>query len=106
MNGSKDVVELIARTPNALGYSGLGYATKAVKIVKVAKKQGEPAIAPSIETTLNKTYPIARPLFMYTPPQPPEHVTKYIAWVASDAGQEIVKESGYVPLPKPQTASR
>jgi len=106
MNGSKDVVELIARTPNALGYSGLGYATKAVKIVKVAKKAGEPAIQPSIETTLNKTYPIARPMFMYTPGQPPSHVDKYIHWVLTDAGQEIVKESGYVPLPKAQTAAR
>jgi phosphate transport system substrate-binding protein len=106
MNGSKDVVELIARTPNAIGYSGLGYATKAVKIVKVAKKAGEPAIQPSIETTLNKTYPIARPMFMYTPGQPPAHVDKYIHWVLTDAGQEIVKESGYVPLPKPQTAAR
>jgi len=105
MNGSKDVVELIARTPNAIGYSGLGYATKAVKIVKVAKKAGEPAIQPSIETTLNKTYPIARPMFMYTPGTPPPHVEKYIQWVHSAPGQEIVKGSGYVPLPKDQTAS-
>jgi phosphate transport system substrate-binding protein len=52
LNGSKDVVETIAKTPNAIGYSGLGYATPAVKIVKVAKKKGEPAIQPSIETTL------------------------------------------------------
>src|SRR6185295_7008116 len=64
MNGSKDVVELVARTPTAIGYSGLGYATPAVKILKVSKKKGEPAVAPSIASTLDKTYPIARPLFM------------------------------------------
>jgi phosphate transport system substrate-binding protein len=106
MNGSKDVVELIARTPTAIGYSGLGYATKAVKILKVSKKAGEPSVFPSIETTLNKTYPIARPLFMYTGGQPAPHLDKYIRWVMSDAGQTIVKDSGYVPLPKAQTASR
>lgn len=100
LNGSKDVVEMIARTPNAIGYSGLGYATPEVKIVKVAKKKGEPAIQPSIETTLNKTYPIARPMFMYTPGNPPPHIQKYLDWVMSDAGQNIVKETGYVPLPK------
>jgi phosphate transport system substrate-binding protein len=106
MNGSKDVVELVARTPTAIGYSGLGYATKQVKIVKVAKKAGEPGIMPSIETTLNKTYPIARPLFMYTGGQPASHIDKYLQWVMSEPGQKIVEESGYIPLPKAQTASR
>jgi phosphate transport system substrate-binding protein len=100
LNGSKDVVETIAKTPNAIGYSGMGYATPDVKIVKVAKKKGDPSVAPSIETTLNKTYPIARPMFMYTPGTPPPHIQKYLDWVMSDAGQKIVKDTGYVPLPK------
>jgi phosphate transport system substrate-binding protein len=100
LNGSKDVVETIAKTPNAIGYSGLGYATPDVKIVRVAKKKGEPAIQPSIETTLNKTYPIARPMFMYTPGTPPPHIQKYLDWVMSEPGQKIVKDTGYVPLPK------
>ena len=100
MNGSKDVVELVGKTPNAIGYSGLGYATPAVKVVKVAKKKGEPAIAPSIATVLDKTYPIARPMFMYTPGEPPPHVKKYLDWILADAGQKIVETTGYVPLPK------
>ena len=100
MHGSKDVVELIANTPCAIGYSGMGYATPAVKILKVAAKQGQPAIQPSIETTLNKTYPIARPMFMYTPGSPPPHVQKYLDWILSDPGQKLVETSGYVPLPK------
>ena len=69
-------------------------------VVKVAKKKGEPAIQPTIETTLNKTYPIARPMFMYTPGTPPAHIQKYLDWVMSDAGQKIVKDTGYIPLPK------
>src|ERR1019366_3477387 len=31
MEGAKEVVELVASTPAAIGYSGLGYATPAVK---------------------------------------------------------------------------
>jgi phosphate transport system substrate-binding protein len=100
MSGSKDVVELVANTPSAIGYSGLGYKTDKVKIVKVAKKTGDPAIAPSIETTLNGTYPIARPMFMYTPPGASEDVKKYLHWVRTAAGQKIVVDSGYVPLPE------
>jgi phosphate transport system substrate-binding protein len=100
MNGSKDVVELVSRTPGAIGFSGMGYATKAVKTLKVAKKKGGPYVAPSISTTLDKTYPIARPMFMYTPGQPPAHAQKYIDWILAPAGQKIVEETGYVPLPK------
>jgi phosphate transport system substrate-binding protein len=100
MNGSKDVVELVGKTPGAIGYSGLGYATSAVKIVKVAKKKGDTAVLPSNATVLDKTYPIARPLFMYTPGEPSENAKKYLAWIVSDAGQKVVEASGYVPLPK------
>jgi phosphate transport system substrate-binding protein len=100
MNGSKDVVELVGKTPGAIGYSGLGYATSAVKIVKVAKKKGEPSILPANATVLDKTYPIARPLFMYTPGEPTDNAKKYLAWIVSDAGQKVVDKSGYVPLPK------
>ena len=100
MNGSKDVVDLISKTPNAIGYSGMGYATADVKQLKVSKKKGEPGIAPSIATTLDKSYPIARPMFLYTAGEPQEHVKKYIDWIMSDAGQKIVETTGYVPLPK------
>jgi phosphate transport system substrate-binding protein len=100
MNGSKDVVDLVSKTPGAIGYSGLGYATPAVKIVKVTKKKGEPGVLPSIPTVLDKSYPISRPMFMYTPGDPPEHVKKYLDWIHGEAGQKVVEHTGYVPLPK------
>jgi len=100
MNGSKDVVDLIAKTPNAIGYSGMGYATPAVKQIKVSKKKGEPGVAPSIATTLDKTYPIARPMYMYTAGDPAPHIKKYLDWIMASPGQKIVEETGYVPLPK------
>jgi len=100
MNGSKDVVELVSRTPNAIGYSGMGYATPAVKMLKIARQKGDPYVAPSIATTHDKTYPISRPMFFYTAGDPAPHLQKYIDWVLSDAGQKLVETSGYVPLPK------
>jgi phosphate transport system substrate-binding protein len=100
MNGSKDVVEQVAKTPGAIGYSGLGYATPEVKILKVSKKKGEPGVLPSIPTVHDKSYPISRPLFMYTPGTPTPAVKRYLDWAMSDAGQKIVEHTGYVPLPK------
>ncbi len=98
MNGSKDVVDLIANTPNAIGYSGMGYATPAVKHLKVCTKKGEPAVEPTIATTLDKSYPIARPMFMYTAGEPSPPIRKYLDWIISEAGQKIVAETGYIPL--------
>lgn len=98
-NGSADVVNLVGTTPNSIGYSGMGYHTHAVKALKVSKSGG-PAVLPSIETTLDKSYPIARPLFLYTAGEPAAHVKKYIDWMLSEPGQHVLKDNGYVPLPK------
>lgn len=102
LHGSKDVVELVEKTPCAIGYSGMGYATDHVKMLKIAKKRGDTAYAPNLENALNKTYPIARPLYMYSLGEPTGEARAYLEWVFSDAGQKIVEESGYVPLPADQ----
>jgi len=99
MHGSKDVVELVSKTPGAIGYSGMGYATPEVKMLRVARKAGDTAWAPTVENTLNQSYPIARPLLMYTLGEPAGEVKAYLDWVHSPAGQAIVRATGYVPLP-------
>ena len=77
MNGSKEVVELVAGTIGAIGYSGMGYNEPGkVKMLKVSMKKGEPAIEPSVANTLNKSYPIARSLQVYTLGEPAGEVAK------------------------------
>ena len=100
MNGSKEVVDLVGTTPTAIGFSGIGYKTDKVKVVRVSKKTGEPSVAPSIKTTLDKTYPIARPMFMYVSPNAKPEAEEYITWLLTAPGQKIVIETGYVPLPE------
>jgi phosphate transport system substrate-binding protein len=105
MNGSKEVVELVGSTPTAIGYSGMGYATKAVKMLKVKKTAGDPGVEPNVANTLAKTYPIARSLLVYTLGEPQGDLKKYIDWILSDAGQKVVEATGYVGVPKqPQAA--
>jgi phosphate transport system substrate-binding protein len=99
LHGSKDVVELVHSTPCAIGYSGMGYATSGVKMLRVARKTGDPAYPPTVATALDHTYPIARPLFMYTLGPPIGAVKRFLDWIHSAAGQHMVEESGYVPLP-------
>ena len=95
---------LISNTPCAIGYSGMGYRTDAVKVLSVAKKQGEPGVEPSVTTAQDGSYPISRPLYFYTLGEPTGAVADFIRWVMSDAGQKVVEDKGYVPLPKPSAA--
>ncbi len=98
LNGSKEVVELVSSTPTAIGYSGMGYATDHVKMLRLASEPGGTAYEPSVENTNNRSYPLARSLHLYTLGEPEGAVKAYIEWILSPAGQKIVADSGYVPL--------
>ena len=102
-SGSKDVVALVGRTPCAIGYSGMAYLTPEVKALKVSKKKGEPGVAPSNETAMNKTYPLARALYFYSPGELKPQVKAFIDWVLSAEGQKIVKDVGFVPIGGPSS---
>ena len=98
MAGSSEVVNLVEMTACAIGYSGLAYATEEVKVPCLMMEDGGNCIAPSTTSAVDGTYPIARPLFMYTNGQP-EGVTKdYIDWILSDEGQCIILNKGYAPV--------
>ncbi|NLX53712.1 MAG: phosphate ABC transporter substrate-binding protein [Planctomycetaceae bacterium] len=97
-NGSKDAVALVSRTPCAIGYSGMGYATPGVKMVPVARQVGQPWIEPSVENAKSGAYPITRPLLIYTVGDPVGAVGAYMQWIMAEDGQEIVRQLGYVPV--------
>lgn len=97
MHGSKDVVDLVENTPCAIGYSGLAYATPHIKMLGISQETAE-AVRPSVETAIDRSYPIARPLFMYTLGEPAGVVKEYMDWVLSDEGQCIIFDKGYAPF--------
>ncbi|HYQ72526.1 MAG TPA: phosphate ABC transporter substrate-binding protein [Gammaproteobacteria bacterium] len=98
MHGSKDVVDLVENTPCAIGYSGLAYATEHVKKVCVATENEDTCVVPSVKTASDRSYPIARPLFMYTNGEPQGAIKGYMDWILSDAGQCILLNKGYAPV--------
>jgi len=97
MHGSKDVVDLVEKTPCAIGYSGLAYATDHLKMVCISKGD-EACVNPSVATASDRSYPVARPLFMYTDGEPKGAIKEYMDWIKSDAGQCILKKKGYAPI--------
>ena len=97
MHGSKDVVDLVENTPCAIGYSGLAYATDHVKLSCISAETGGACTSPSVASASDGSYPIARPLFMYTDGEPTGFVGDYLNWIKSDAGQCIILNKGYAP---------
>jgi phosphate transport system substrate-binding protein len=97
MHGSKDVVDLVENTPCAIGYSGLAYATDHVKMACISSENGEACVSPSVKTASDGSYPVARPLLMYTNGEPQGIIKAYMDWVKSDTGQCIIVEKGYAP---------
>ena len=98
MHGSSEVVELVTSTPCAIGYSGLAYATDEVTMPAVSADEGGNFITPSVATAVDQTYPIARPLFMYTAGPPEGAVKQYMDWILSTDGQCILLNQGYAPV--------
>ncbi len=89
-----------AQDLGAIGYVGVAYAEgfgSRVKVVPVSRGSGQ-AIEPSGANVKNGKYPLWRYLFMYTRGRPGGGAKKFIDWVKSDAGQDVVEKVGYYRL--------
>lgn len=100
--GSTAVIASVGENRFAMGYSGIGYKTEAVKALSLAPKKGEPAIEPTEENAYNGKYPLARHLFLavnYKPTSKLEPLRKeFIKFIFSKEGQEIAVKDGYFPV--------
>src|SRR5688572_6408857 len=94
---SEGIIAEVRQNPNAIGYDGLGYVPEDLKMIAIAEEEGGAYVLPSISTVNDKTYPIARDLYMYTDGEPTGIVKDYLDWILDSEAQEIVAELGFVP---------
>lgn len=92
MPSSQAIADEVAQNPNTIGYYGIGYISQQQKAVAVE------GIVPSIENVTKNSYPISRPLFMYTNGEPKGIVKDFIDFILSDDGRKIVLEQDFVPV--------
>ncbi|MDD4875755.1 MAG: phosphate ABC transporter substrate-binding protein [Dehalococcoidales bacterium] len=95
---TEEGVSEVAKNANAIFYPGLGYVTDEIKTLAIKKTADSMGVFPSIETSLDGTYSIARPLLYYTNGVPTGIPNAFIDYCLSDEGQAIVKGIGFVPL--------
>ncbi len=101
--GSASVVQSVTSSQNGVGYSGMGYTTSGVRMVPLAKKEGQPFVEAKPENALNGTYPLTRYLYVYVNKKPNQPLAplenEFLKLVLSKSGQQVVIKDGYIPLP-------
>jgi phosphate transport system substrate-binding protein len=97
---SEGIISELRQNPNAIGYDGLGYVPADLKVIAVAKDATGAYVLPSITTVNDKSYPVARDLYMYTAGQPTGAVKAYLDWIVTSEAQDIVAYLGFVPISK------
>ena len=97
MPSSEGISTEVRQNRNAIGYDGLGYVTPDLKTIAIASTAGAPYVLPSAATVIDGTYPVSRPLFMYTAGEPAGSVKAFVDFVTGD-GQGLVTGLGFVPL--------
>ncbi len=84
----------VQKTPTAIGYVGLGFVDRTVKAIEID------GILPTPKTVASGTYPISRPLFMFTNgyPKPGSQLHAFVTLHLSKKGQEIIESIGFIPV--------
>ena len=103
--GSKQMLAELSKDKYGIGWSGIAHAKSfpQLKPVALAAKDGAAYILPSRETVQNRTYPLARSIFMYIkhPPGQPldPKVKEFLRYILSREGQEdVAHHNVYLPL--------
>ena len=92
---SRKLSDAVAQDPNAIGFIGLTYVqeTQAVAVYE----NGAAALLPTPFTVATEDYALSRRLFLYTPAQPRQELTRrFVDFALSSIGQNIVAEVGFV----------
>lgn len=90
-DGSGSIKTMVAGNKNAIGYISFSYVDNSVHAVSVD------GVKPTAENVKNKIYKLSRPfLLVYKEESLNENSKKFIDFIMSKEGQEIVEEDGLI----------
>lgn len=98
LSSSQAIADEIAGNSSTIGYYGMGYISPKQRPVAIAKDDASDFVTPSIENVINGSYPISRPLFLYTNGSPAGLTKKFVDFALSKEGQELVMATDFVPV--------
>jgi phosphate transport system substrate-binding protein len=94
VNSNPQAHARVKTTAGAIGYVGIGFLDADVKALKID------GVMPTRQTITSGSYPVARPLFLFTNGYPKlgSMVNKFCTFYLSEKGQEIIEAKGFVPV--------
>lgn len=96
MAGNEQIAAEVGKNPSGIGYVGIAYIhAPGIKVLGVVGKDGRVAL-PTEASVRDKSYPYARPTFFYTNGEPTGLAARFIEFVQSPAGRDIVAKSGFI----------
>ena len=91
LNSNGAVAQAVSITPGAIGYVSLEYVDDSLKAFSIG------GVAPTVDNVISGVYEINRPLLMVTNGEPEGLAADYLAFILSEEGQQILKDSGFIP---------
>jgi phosphate transport system substrate-binding protein len=88
-----EVKTAVTNSDKAIGYVGMNYVEGGA--LRAVAYDG---VMPSAETIKDSSYPLSRGLNLYTFGDPSSSAEKFIDFILSDEGQNIVADLGFVPV--------
>jgi phosphate transport system substrate-binding protein len=97
-----DVRSTVESTPYSIGYVGFGFLTTNMYTLAIAKDGASPYLLPTTSTILTRSYPMSRYLYFVTGSRPAAGslADRFISFVLSPVGQQIVESQGFLKLPE------
>lgn len=93
MAGNEQIASEVAKNSAGIGYVGMAYLkTPGIRTLEIE------GAAPTTAAVQAKTYPLARPTFLYTDGEPTGETKDFIGFALSPEGQRLVEQVGFVPV--------
>lgn len=88
---NRAMVEAVRKELYAIGYGGSAFA-RGVAICRIS------GVAATEAAILDGSYPLTRYLYLYSVNAPRGSVKRFLDWVLSEQGQQVVRNAGYYPI--------
>jgi phosphate transport system substrate-binding protein len=103
---SEALLAAVAENPAAVGYLGMGWARPGVSMLAVSTGQGAAPVKPTADSVRSGSYPISRPLLLYTRGEPQGELRRFLQFILAGEGRKLVSEHGFIPGDVPAPLQR
>jgi phosphate transport system substrate-binding protein len=103
---SEALLAAVSENPAAVGYLGMGWARPGVSVPSVSTRQGAAPVKATADSVRSGSYPISRPLLLYTRGEPQGELRRFLQFILAGEGRRLISEHGFIPGDVPALLQR